>query len=724
MKRLLSETIRAIRSRAFGRILIYYGIIFILLVLVCASSFLYARDISLANIRERNRLILDNAGMQIANALQLVETFNNSLYTNTRLQAFMRTQKDSTLLYSAYMLLDELPKLYDSSGLLTGYFIHVPMNDYIVAPRQCFVDLNLYYQDHFALSSAQDAQAWRRQVLQGPANSFHAKYDESPHILYATRLASRFRGVQPGCVVYRLSGAQLLDLITRSFSGSAQLAYITDMQGHILCASDGYVPDFDGNGYTRISSDIAFNRLQANILVSNSAISLQAAQTVSPILSLLAWMLGIGLVLIILTTAANLKPLLTLAVRSETLGGNARGMWRINETFAHVDRRAFELQQALSAQKAYLKTACVHRMIHGHGADAYPLEEMMASAGMALPGTRFYACVIVLNVDSCTSELQMAQLDALRAFANRLMVLALEGPAVTLAVYSEADEELDGRKAFFTTVFHALKNGIHSEVSFYIGSRCESLDKLPESFATARWLRNASTADTWLNLSDSIPEDADLGGVLTEAEQSRLQGMVLAGTPQPLLQSIDALRQEYFLKSNAHGFRRQYIYCRLVEVLVTCGSVLDISEDLPPNLLLMSTKEFFDWITGRLLMQCREAECRLQSKTRQLGEEVFRYIEEHYADYALTLSSVSAHLNVTGPYLSGLFKKQIGMNFSVHLERVRIRHAEDFLRRDTLNMDELAQKVGYGNADSFRRAFKRVTGVTPTKYRESVLAQR
>ena len=36
------------------------------------------------------------------------------------------------------------------------------------------------------------------------------------------------------------------------------------------------------------------------------------------------------------------------------------------------------------------------------------------------------------------------------------------------------------------------------------------------------------------------------------------------------------------------------------------------------------------------------------------------------------------------------------------------------------HIEEIAQSVGYGNADSFRRAFKRAKGVSPRQYRETI----
>ena len=720
MKRFPLGIFKAVKSRVFSHILICYVIILAVLASICVFSFFHARKASYEAITERNRLVLENTAKNIENVLQVIESFNGSLYTNKKLQSFMCEKDSKSALYDAYLLINELPELFDSTRLITGYFIYVPGSEYIISHGQGFTNIDRYYPYHFALKNTQSYEQWRKEVLLSNETRFYAGYPENPDsIQYATLLSSRIVGVEPGRAVYRLSGNRLLEMLTRSFSDTAQYAAIEDKYGNILCASEGYT-SLDEKNYTRVESVIASGELKATILVSNRLISSQAAESVFYSLIVLAWMMGLGLLLIIITAAANMKPLMNIASRAEEMGGKAKGMWKINEAFAHAEEQSKELLNTLSLQKEFLKNACVHRLIHGNGPDGASLEEMLSNAGIAIKGSRFYAVIICLDEENEPGHVQALELEVLKRFSDRLIVLALESEKTTLAMYSESEEEPDGRKSFFTDIYNTLKESANIETAFYIGPVCESLDNLSDSFATAAWLRSTSAMDTWLNLSDSVSEDEDLSSILTETEQGQLQGKVLAGDIEGVRAQLTAIENDYFIKRSTHGFKRQYIFCRLVEVLVSAGSSLGITEELPADLMLMHSAEFFQWILERLNLLCEEAGNRLRIKSHQLGEKVFRYIEEHYDDYALTLSSLSAHLKVTGPYLSGLFKKQTGTNFSVYLEKVRISHAEELLRSEDISVDELAQKVGYISADSFRRAFKRVKGVSPTQFRESM----
>lgn len=719
MKQFWISLFKAVRSRVFSHILICYAVLLVLFASSCGISFYHARSASLESITEKNNLILENAAKNITYTLEIVESFNNTLYKSTSLQNFMCSKNSDSVLYDAYMLIDELPSLVDSNGLLKGYFIYIPTVDYIVAPAQGFKNIPLYYSSYFSLSDSQSYETWYEQVLTGTPYTFHSGYPETSEIQYSTAVTSRITGIAPCRVVYKLDGQKLLDTLTGPFADTVQHALIEDKNGAVLCATEGY-DSIKEDQYTRLSCNTASGNLKATLLVPHSLISAQAASSVSASFSALIWMTLLGLFLIVITAIANLKPLMHVAERAESIGSKAKGMWKINAVFEQEAEKSRALSQALSLHKSFLKNACANRLIHGKGLNGASLEEMLQNAGVFIRGSRLYAVIIALHEEDVAGPMQTLMLEVLSRFSDNLTVLALESEAVTLAVYSENEDEIDRRKSFFTDVYNALRENANIETAFYVGPVSESLDKLSDSFTTAAWLRSTSTMDTWLNLSDSIREDEDLGGILTEAEQGILKAKLLAGDREGLRSQLLSIENEYFVRRSTNGFCRQYIYCRLVEVLVSCASSLSVSKELPPDLLTMNPPEFFRWISEMLLRLAEEAGNRLQIKSNQLGEKVFRYIEEHYSDYELTLGSLSAQLKVTGPYLSGLFKKQSGTNFSVYLEKVRIRHAEELLKSADISVDELAQKVGYISADSFRRAFKRVNGVTPTQYRERV----
>ncbi|MNM51966.1 HTH-type transcriptional regulator YesS [compost metagenome] len=103
----------------------------------------------------------------------------------------------------------------------------------------------------------------------------------------------------------------------------------------------------------------------------------------------------------------------------------------------------------------------------------------------------------------------------------------------------------------------------------------------------------------------------------------------------------------------------------------------------------------------------------------QLIKQIYQYTAEAYADPDLTLYRVAEHVERPEKYISQLFKEVTGVNYSDHLIKVRMDQAAVLLKESGYTVDEIAARVGYNSSHSFRRAFKRLTGISPSAYRQS-----
>lgn len=94
------------------------------------------------------------------------------------------------------------------------------------------------------------------------------------------------------------------------------------------------------------------------------------------------------------------------------------------------------------------------------------------------------------------------------------------------------------------------------------------------------------------------------------------------------------------------------------------------------------------------------------------------YIRRHYME-GITLERVAARLDITPEYLSTLFNREVGKNFTLFLKEFRISHAKRLLRGSDLKIYEIAANVGYNDPKYFYRVFKEVTGLSPGDFREN-----
>ena len=93
------------------------------------------------------------------------------------------------------------------------------------------------------------------------------------------------------------------------------------------------------------------------------------------------------------------------------------------------------------------------------------------------------------------------------------------------------------------------------------------------------------------------------------------------------------------------------------------------------------------------------------------------YIDRHYADADLSLGLVAGVVRISPNHLSTVFKEKAGVGFTEYLTEVRIRQAKQLLATTNLRASEVAARVGYQNFNYFSMLFKRMTGVSPSRFR-------
>jgi AraC-type DNA-binding domain-containing proteins len=107
-----------------------------------------------------------------------------------------------------------------------------------------------------------------------------------------------------------------------------------------------------------------------------------------------------------------------------------------------------------------------------------------------------------------------------------------------------------------------------------------------------------------------------------------------------------------------------------------------------------------------------------RSHNSALAEGVRSFIAERFGDRDLGLAMVAERFRISENYLSNLYKEQTGECVSETIEATRIAAAKQRLAMTQEPLDRIAVFAGYRSDASFRRAFKRVVGCSPSDYRD------
>ena len=125
-----------------------------------------------------------------------------------------------------------------------------------------------------------------------------------------------------------------------------------------------------------------------------------------------------------------------------------------------------------------------------------------------------------------------------------------------------------------------------------------------------------------------------------------------------------------------------------------------------------------------LMTEMFRAYCRLVRKhsTRDYSppvQQALLYIEANLAS-DLNLRTLADMLNISSSYLSTIFKKETGATVTDFIARRRVERAKDLLRTTRLQVQTVAQHCGILDVHYFSKIFKKISGMTPKEYRDSL----
>ncbi len=105
------------------------------------------------------------------------------------------------------------------------------------------------------------------------------------------------------------------------------------------------------------------------------------------------------------------------------------------------------------------------------------------------------------------------------------------------------------------------------------------------------------------------------------------------------------------------------------------------------------------------------------SDTKGKIQKVRQFIERNWYKKT-TLKDAGEAVCLSPKYLSRIFKENTGEGFNEYRLKIKIEKAKELLSKSGYNVNQVSDKLGYENAESFIRQFKKLARCTPTEYRK------
>ncbi|RKN74869.1 helix-turn-helix domain-containing protein [Paenibacillus ginsengarvi] len=602
------------------------------------------------------------------------------------------------------------------------------------------------YSQSFWVKQAKEKYAFR--VL--PADSFHRVENtglENDLGRMFPVVSKRVSDNNPFLLIALIDSAQLFERfhfsINDSFAIMDESGSQLFSQGDAFDVSAAMLPG--GEGFTLKDGQYYFYKKGAYSgftyvnRVPDAYIVSQASRLNAILLSIMAAAVLMGLIVSVILSYRFNNPIQRMIEGMKQSGrppaiqsGIVEWNW-IHETMANMAKSNREMSSDLTAKTSLLKQ---YGYLRG-AKSLYPLNSIRDLSDTDKP---FYLLVFQMAFTSQYREMteetqekasyfiqEFISLNIADQFADAVTVQAEKNQILTLVFGEEQPNKLFDVLAKLKLVFDRDKAYCQLTVAFH--PKLLQASELAGGYEDCRrmLLQRKLTEDMEI-VTEQTPYEEDPFLFLPSGPERELAAQLHAGEAEGASAVVRRLLGQMEQKGmNAHQFTlfSKEVASQLIKALLAHQlDVGELMESQSPYSHIQEAQTVAD--LERVLTSSIEETCRLIREKRDrhdpVKEFVLDYIEKHYNE-DLSLETVAEQLQRSRSYLSTYLKEKTGMTFTDYVHDLRIRRAKEMLGGKDVRINEISERIGYQNVNSFIRMFKKICGVTPGEYRRVLIQE-
>lgn len=742
------------------RLVASYSII--LLIILVMGIYLYTVSIDNleSSICDQNFTILQNSINRLDNDFASMSSLANQLVNDSKLVllANMEYIDDNSFYFTASQVKDRLSTYVPSNMLLPidSYFIYLPNTNYLIAFND-FEKIDSYYNKKRHLSPSL-YEEWTNMLVNNqyyykikPISAFSYYYTASPENYYYIMPLNDYSFKKiPAILYFELDYAKIIQLFSNLDLDKNGFLYVTNESGDETIFSIGKgvetftseseddilkqlsTLDYNSKNFsayttgknkmlvTHHKSD--YNHWNYYLLQSNNTIlqSLESYRFVFLLCISFAVFLGFGL--IFLLSRRNSKPLFDMSTELNQSRLKQKQLMESAEQQKPLLRRSYirqimkgriSTEEEMNFVKEYLqindtdkkKYQVLYCTIY---VNKYEVETS-GDTIVSIPPTDYE--------DIITSTLQQFFGEPLYLITPHERSYAL---LLTLDMQNESGSFTEKIEKAFTDAHNYLIE--HHDIWIFggLGNKNSQLNLTWKSYQQAKEALRYTSNEHFFQYYDDIRPNSENYYYPSELA-TQLSNFVETDSKQQIAELFKLIRKENVEKRKLSKTQLDWLLSDIRNTLLKVR--FTIREDSNnQELLPMIDSKFENNPSLKLYEDIALILCGLihtNNTENQLISDIKEYISHKYQDPSLCLSKISEEFSISESYFSYLFKKTTGINFSTYLENIRMEQAQQLVKHSNTKINELYLELGYNNANSFRRAFKKTYGISPTMMREA-----
>ncbi|MFD1956033.1 helix-turn-helix domain-containing protein [Paenibacillus thailandensis] len=414
----------------------------------------------------------------------------------------------------------------------------------------------------------------------------------------------------------------------------------------------------------------------------------------------------------------------------------------IERHWQHLSRESRELNAKLSEQLPYVKESFLHQLLQGY-LYAYSEEDLLSRMERykwQVRGKQFFVLYVQLTgIASMEGKFKYGD-EGLVTFASVNMIEELAAKyfeqsntvnfhdlgSGLLLILPEGQSYADDIQAFCEELTQTVNRLLNMRVTVAVSRPIPNIGSVPLAFEGVKHaasFRNFDNENQIIEMEQLNFDDSSEPPYPFTLEREFLQALRTG-------QEADArhLLAEFQKALSVQGAKAIDVQQGMLHLLGSVQHAILVSGIQPKKLFkganlyeqLSQLKEpasVRDWFQEKVIDPfMKELIHRSDGQVKRLIEQAMIYLQQNYMR-DISLDNCADHIGTNPFFLSKSFKQVTGKNFIDYLTELRMDKAKELLRESELKINTVAEQVGYQHS-YFNRIFKKLEGMTPSRYRE------
>ncbi|WP_148410386.1 helix-turn-helix domain-containing protein [Murimonas intestini] len=743
-------------SRLSLRLLFSYLIIMVAPAIAIVVIYFAARDALLDVQKEKAYRLLSEAVINFDR--QLEEIMNVGLYTSQQaeLTEFLKNDKPESRqeqFYELYLMARSYPNYGLMNQAVGDIYILIKGMDYVIELPSVIpnTELGMLTLESFNSKNYNELMETfcEKYEYGNYLNIPNGKenWDQSD-IALVRSLPSAYDDVQEGAVVITLDEATIKRLMEHSMIDGSAMSFILDDENHIIrgIGAHGAVkPGAAGTTWDeyRTANNIDKNSITYSIrstynnwkfisVTPNEVLLGQIGSIKYLIVILCIAAIGIGLIICFTYWYRRKNTIKRYVIFNDELSNRDvqenGNFWRSLNGFLD---RVENLQTTVTKQQMIVHQEILRKILYGSYDSKEELEAELGEEAQAFYRAKGYYVVLVEFEDPLRENLSVPKKEfqgvVEQHFAENLKhthwVYSVSQLSYALIVAGEDNMDAARLKEEFEKLNFYFYKDMPVQIFTGISEPVDELMQLPSAFEEASGISEYARlfGIRVPLLKGDLPSNQE-NFIFSIDMEMQLEQAIRTGTPEELEGLLKEIKEYYLNRFQEFSMMRHVLEILRCTVI---RSLEKSKKDEEARIILKRVQKAQR--PDEIFEEIRNAKKYYQNSEKNVDDEslievkrqLSKRIEDNYGDAGFNLARLADDIGVGERRLYKDFKEYFGVTFSEYLEQLRIRNACACLK-EGMAVKDVAVRVGYSSDYSFRRAFKRVTGLPPSDFQKLV----